>query len=51
MDLINHIITVIQEASWPARIGYIAYIVTSIICVMLIIIKVIPAIYTWITEK
>jgi len=51
MELINHIITVIQEASWPARIGFIAYIVISIICVIMLIVKVIPAIYAWITEK
>jgi hypothetical protein len=48
MELINHIITVIQEASWPARIGYIAYIVISMI---LLIVKVIPAIYACLTEK
>jgi hypothetical protein len=51
MDLIDHLITLIQEASLPAKIVYIAYIVISVICVMLFIVKAIPAIYAWITEK
>lgn len=51
MDLIDHLITLIQEASLPVKIVYIAYIVISVICVILFIVKAIPAIYAWISEK
>lgn len=51
MDLVNHIIEVIKETSWPAMLFYVAYISFVIIFAILFIGKGIPAICKWMIGK